>query len=353
MPRNFSGHVFFANGSPAENIQVHVFDKDEPDKKDDDLTINPGLSDKTGNFTVTYEPSRYLDHKEIEIKIPLFGTRRIRIPDISDVYLPYLQFRYDFINRTRTYNAALNPFEKEFRLPEMIPVDFKPSLHGFKFDNSFDGYPLPFSVRGLPSIPNVPDSYGLCGGMSSAAYDFILAGRSIPDTPITPEQGSPLQKYLYKRQIDTFGSFGEYIVKFFRWMNLPDDTIHGTCKLTYDEFENIQAKLDDKNLVQLGLVYVKWGASREVWENHQVLSYGYSETLPNILTINIYDPNFQDMDDVTIRAERIPVGSIISYGSRKITVFGLKCSQMLGKDNYKDIRGFFAMPYAPIIPPAL
>ena len=358
MARSFSGRILFANKSPAQGVQVRIFDKDDPGKIDDDLTIEPGISDDQGYFNVIYEPQRYLDFKEIEIKVPrlmpadwFLAIRRLRMPDINDVYLPYLQFKYELNGRMRIHNVSLNPYIKEFKLPENMPVDFVPSIHGYKFDNSFPGYPLPFSVPDLPHIPNIPDSYGLCGGMSASAYDFILAGRDIPQNTEVPAQGSLLHKYLYRRQIDTFGPYGKYIIKFLEWMRFPNDTIHGTQKLSHDEFERIQLKLDDKNPVLLGLIYVKWNESKKIWNNHQVLAYKYSEPNSNEIIVNIYDPNFQERDDIIIHAKRVPVGSIIASSYSKMTIFGLKCMQKIGDQDYKEIHGFFEIPYVFVEPP--
>src|SRR5919202_329256 len=298
MAENFTGKVLFANGFPAQNVLVRVFDKDEPGKGDDDLTINPGRSDSEGKFTVRFEPSRYLDYNTIPTKEPVnlpwdltLTTHTRRIPDLTDIYLPYLS--------------------------------------------------------------SVGKAYGLCGGMSSAAYDFLLAGRSIPSDISTPTQGSPLHKYLYRRQVDTFGALGDYITKFAQWMVLPDDTILGIQKRTYDEFEAIHAKLDDGNAVVLGLIYVSGRDSWEIWNNHQALAYSYSEISATTIDINIYDPNYPQRDDVAIRLERVPVGTTLIPGvpPRKRTVLGFKCSQKIGEFD-KNIRGFFAMPYVPIVPPS-
>ncbi len=358
MAENFTGKVLFANGFPAQNVLVRVFDKDEPGKGDDDLTINPGRSDREGQFTVQFEPSRYLDYNTITTKEPVnlpwdltLTTRTRRLPDLTDIYLPYLEFRYTFNGRRCVHTAFIVPFQNEFRLPEIPPFDFKPSVHGFKFVNNFSGYPLPFSIPNLPGLSSVGKAYGLCGGMSSAVYDFLLAGRIIPSDISTPTQGSPLHRYLYRRQVDTFGALGEYITKFAQWMVLPDDTILGIQKRTYDEFEEIHAKLDDGNAVVLGLIYVSGRDSLEIWNNHQVLAYSYSEISATTIDINIYDPNYPQRDDVVIRLERVPVGTTLIPGvpPRKRTVLGFKCSQKIG-DFDKDIRGFFAMPYVPVVP---
>jgi hypothetical protein len=181
----------------------------------------------------------------------------------------------------------------------------------------------------------------------------LLAGRGVSSDTTAPVQGSVFQQYIYRRQVDTFGAFGEYIAKFAQWMVLPDDTILGTQKRTYDEFEEIRAKLDDGNPVVLGLVYVSGSDSFEIWNNHQVLAYGYSEVSDTTINISIYDPNYPERDDVLIRAERIPVGTTFVPGvpPRKRTVLGFKCMQKISDIN-KNLRGFFAMPYVPVVPPA-
>jgi len=360
MAENFTGKVLFANGFPAQNVLVRVFDKDEPGKGDDDLTVEPGRSDGKGNFTVVYEPSRYLDADAIATEEPVnipwnvtptAGTQRH--PELTDIYMPYLEFRYTFNGRRCVYTAFLVPFQSEFRLPEIPPLEFIPSTNGFKFVNNFSGYPLPFSVPNLPGLSSVGKAYGLCGGMSSAANDFVLAGRSIPADTTVPAQGSPMHRYLYRRQIDTFGAMGEYIAKFAQWMIIPDSTILGIQKRTYDEFEEIRVKLDDGNAVVLGLIYVAGRNSIAIWNNHQVLAYNYSEISATTININIYDPNYPLRDDVIIQVERVPVGTTLIPGipPRKRTVLGFKCTQKIGNQT-KNVRGFFAMPYVPVVPPA-
>ncbi|MGB7518517.1 MAG: hypothetical protein WA896_02660, partial [Spirulinaceae cyanobacterium] len=175
MIETFSGKIFFTNGVAAENVQVRIFDKDEGDK-DDNLTVKAGLSDSRGKFTLTYESSRYLDYKTITTKLPqsLLNWNRVsrshRLPDLKDIYLPYLEFRYSYKGRSKRQTAAMIPFVREFRLPEIFTPDvtFTPSQHGFNFLNRFPGYPLPFSVPKLPNLTEIESTYGLCGGMSAA-----------------------------------------------------------------------------------------------------------------------------------------------------------------------------------------
>lgn len=234
-----------------------------------------------------------------------------------------------------------------------VKTNFLPSLHGFGFVNSFSGLPLPFSTSALPGISTIlsrsKSCYGLCGGMSSAAWDFFIAGRTIPSIITVPETGSPLHRYLYQRQIDTYGFLGKSIGKFAKWMALSDSKVQ---KRTDDELQQICDRLDNYQAVILGIVYVSLVDTLAIWLNHQVLAYGYAEKSPKTLNINIYDPNFPGRDDVIIEIKR-------EFPS-------FQCTQKLSGADYKNarglivipsgavyrnIRGFFAMPYIPVNPP--
>jgi hypothetical protein len=350
MAEHFSGKVLFANGYPAQNVLVRVFD-DEPGKGNDDLTVNPGRSDDQGRFTVCFESYRHLDYGKIQTSAPLPSGGWKRQLNLQDIHIQYLEFRYTFNGRRCVHIAVVMPLQKEFHLPEIPTFEFKPSVHGFKFSNNFYGYLLPFSIQNLPNTLTVEKTYGFCGGMAAAAYDFRLAARTIPSTISTPKQLSVLHQYLYQRQIDTFGVMGEYIAKFAQWMLLPEQTIIGTQKRTYDEFVEIRAKLNEGNAVVLGLVQAN-NSHLKIWNNHQVLAYGYSKTSANIININIYDPNYPQRDDLIIKIEQVPLSTtfIPDITLCKETILGFKCTRNLPYPNDK-LRGFFAMPYMPVSPP--
>jgi len=95
------------------------------------------------------------------------------------------------------------------------------------------------------------------------------------------------------------------------------------------------------------------GDTFEIWKNHQVLAYAYSEISATTIDVNIYDPNYPQRDDVVIRVERVPVGTTFVPGvpPRKKTVLGFRCTQRVS-DHSQNVRGFFAMPYVPVEPPA-
>jgi hypothetical protein len=356
MAHDFTGRVLFANGRTARDVRVRVFDKDAPGKGDDDLTFQEGVSDEQGKFTVRFEPSKYLDFREVDddstLSVLFDWTRDL--PDLTDLYKPYLQFRYVFNNRPRVHTAALRPFKREFRLPEVLPIKFVPSVHGLKFVNRYKGYFLPFSVPSIPDLPSATNIYGLCGGMVATSFDFLLTGRPIPSDTKVPKRASPLHQYIVRRQNDSLGALGNQVVRFARWMALPDDTVQGTQKKSMDEFEEIRAKLDDGNPVPIGLVYVSARDTLKIWGNHQVLAVGYTERDDGKLDVHIYDPNHPLRDDVTVHCKRVPIGSSYVAGSppRVTTLFGLKCVQRVGNRKKKDVRGFFAMPYVPVEPPA-
>ncbi|HCE18103.1 MAG TPA: hypothetical protein DEQ80_09610 [Anaerolinea thermolimosa] len=348
MPAYFSARLTYANGIAAQGVEVRVFDRDEPGHTDDDLTLSPGLTDSLGRFQVVYDPARAQDHQLVTRTVPANPPfdwtpvqRTFLEPDPGDDFQPYLRFTYTIAGKKNTGSAPLKPRQTVFQLPEVLEKPFLPTLHGFHFVNRFSGLFLPFSLPFFPDLGNPSATYGLCGGMSAAALDFFLINRAIPQTSEVPVSGAPLQRYLYKRQLDSFGRLGEVILRFIEWMGLPPDSPQGLFKRTLEEFEKIRTRLNRFNPVPLGLVYVLWKESREVWQNHQVLATGYTRDSQNRLQIRIYDPNYPLRDDVRIEAERVPVGQ---------GQFGLICRQWIG-DSPKTLHGFFAMPYQPVIPP--
>ena len=360
MNINLKGSVHYANGDPISGVSVRVFDKDAIGKQDDDLTLNPGFSDANGRFTVIYEPLRYLDYHAIHFpggsddENPDDETNPgTLLPDLGDIFLPYLQFNYTLNGIERSYSVSMGLFQTRFLLPLNPPVSFLPSRDGFRFPNCFNGYFLPYSVPDFLS-PKVPPIYGLCGGMCACAYDFLLAGGVVPQVTEPPHPGTRLQRYLYHRQMDSLGGLGQQAIKVARWTSLPDDTLLGTYRRTYDEFALLRQKLDEGNLVILALIYERATSlnqlSRLVFKNHQVLAYAYEQDPSGVITLQVYDPNLPGHDDVVIRAEPVTLVDDASSPSPE-TAIGLRSLQQMGGNAYKDVRGFFEMPYSPVKPP--
>jgi hypothetical protein len=336
---------------PAGGVAVRVFDRDAPGKGDDDLTVTPGLSDPCGFFHLVYEPGRYRDFARLPfVGLGGAGKDRLRFPDLLDLYAPYLQFRYVLDGQERTHTLALEPFEDRFQLPESIPHNFLPSRHGFQFGNAFKGYMLPFSVPFL-SDSRVSATYGLCGGMSAAAVDFLNYGRGIPPVQAAPRRGTKFHRYLFRRAIDSF-AMGESILRFARWMLLPDKGPNGAWRLTYKAWEEVRAALDQHRLVPLGQLRAKAAnlqeVARRVWENHQVLAYGYIQNPDGSADIRIYDPNCQKDDNVFMHVEQVQVGE-----QDGAPIYGLTSYESDCAEKRRELHGFFAMPYEPAEPPAL
>lgn len=349
MASDLTGRITFANGKAASGVEVRVFDQDAPGKGDDDLTIIPGVSDAGGFFQVRYDPGRYKDFAGLPF-VGLGSSDRNwpHFLDLFDVYSPYLHFRYQLNGQERTHTVNLEPFENRFQLPETTPHCFLPSQHGFQFNNAFSGYMLPLSLPFL-SDGKVPGIYGLCGGMSAGAADFLLFGRKIPAEHEPPRRGTKLHRYLFRRAIDSFAA-GETILRFARWMLLPDEGLNGTWRLTLREWEKVRDALDNQRLVPLGQLRAKASnlqeVTRRVWDNHQVLAYGYTGQPDGSIDIHIYDPNCRAADDVIIHLERVQVGE--EDGE---PVYGLTCYERDCWERRRLLRGFFAIPYEPVEPP--
>lgn len=354
MERTLRGKITFANDVPAAGVEVRVFDQDAPGKRDDDLTQTMGLSDDRGNFSVVYDPGRFRDvltDTRAEPRDPPFDwtlvRREHRHTDWQDLFQPYLRFDYSFQGQARQARAALNWFSTTYTLPQVAtPLPFSPTLHGYHFINLFKGAALPFSIPEIPGLIRISGTYGLCGGMAATAYDHYLYGREIPTRTGVPRSGTALQRYLYRRQMDSFGTLGEYILKFARWMKMPDDTREGLYALTLSEFQQFHARLQDNLASVLGLIYAKGGKISGLFLNHQVLAYAQETLDEERSVIHIYDPNYPDRNDVTIRTER----RLIAEDAGQ-PVYGLVSEQWLGKRPAFPVHGFFLMPYIPIRPP--
>jgi hypothetical protein len=342
-----SGRVTFANGLSAAGVQVRVFDKDAPGKGDDDLTLVQGVSDSSGRFQVEYDPGGYMDFATL----PFIGLRGggLRVPDPLDILSPYLRFTWTEGGQEQVHTVGLELFHDQFKLPEAPELNFLPSRDGLHFVNAFTGYMLPFSVPFL-SDAKVKGPYGLCGGMSAAAADFKLSRRQVPVDKEPPKRGTSLHQYLFRRSMDSF-AMGESILRFARWMLLPDDGANGTYRLTLGEWDKVRAALDANCLVPIGQLRAKAGniqeVSRDVWNNHQVLAYAYTQTAVGVWDIRIYDPNCKDDDSVVIHAEKIQVGT-----EKDQPVYGLACYESDCWEKQRKLHGFFAMPYEPLEPPA-
>lgn len=349
MITELTGKITFANGLAAPEVLVRVFDRDAPGKIDDDMTIVAGKSGPDGVFTVKYDPGRFVDFATL----PVLG---IRVPDVLDILAPYLQLTYSINGLQRVHQTPLVPFKYHYRLPEAHPLDFKPSQNGFAFYNYFPPITLPFTLPGLPKLKRITGFYGLCGGMSAAASDYFLAGCPVPSREDVPASRTRLYKYIFRRAMDSF-RMGESILRFAEWMALDDEGSNGLRRLSLSEFERLREALDNHQLVPLGLV-ISAGKDlktimRDVWLNHQVLAYAYTDNADGSTDVRVYDPNMPRRDDVSIRVEKA-LTSDAGGGeaeAQPLALEGVRLQPVNLRIDPARIRGFFMMPYEPAEPP--
>jgi hypothetical protein len=181
--------------------------------------------------------------------------------------------------------------------------------------------------------------------------DHLYAEKPLPVLKHPPNKGTRLHRYLFTRQLASFGLLGSDIFRYARWMLLRDHGPRGAWKRAYDTFEKLRPRLDAGEMVVLGLVYVSARETLILWENHQVLAYGYRQTSPDSFEIAIYDPNFPRNDSAMIVAERVIVGKQTLPDGRKEPVYGLRCKEQAEGTPGKKVRGFFLVRYSPRRPP--
>ncbi|MEX0315437.1 MAG: hypothetical protein AB3N18_14770 [Allomuricauda sp.] len=173
-------------------------------------------------------------------------------------------------------------------------TSFDPVRYGFKFDNSFKN----IFIDAIDWRTG-----GLCGGMSYSALDYYHTRNiSTPKTKIRPTEGSPLQKYLYDRQVTSitsnldkwtelgFNIEGVRNNQFFNW---------GVENKKGSRINELRPFINRGQPVPLGLQSV--GEKDSDPGNHQVVAIGYdfgsaqdlaSGAYKYKMKIYTYDPNY-------------------------------------------------------------
>src|SRR4051812_16515018 len=86
---------------------------------------------------------------------------------------------------------------------------FRPSVHGFRFTNSFPPAPtVRIDLGPLGTVGLGDASQGVCGGMAFAVRDFFEAGTPVPGFDTPPANGTPLFRFITQRLIDSFHGIG-------------------------------------------------------------------------------------------------------------------------------------------------
>lgn len=201
-----------------------------------------------------------------------------------------------------------------------VDTTFRPHWHGFHFPNDFNvslgdiawdrdrcttitGIVLTGGLAAL-AWPRKIDH--LCGGMCWAALDRYFGHRPgiIPLTTSSPDNGTPLFKELFDRQLDALVAHGSLPGRCADWMARPDEghwhDRHSIGHLTQsEEWPHAKDLLDRGFPASLCVIRVR--GFIDVWKNHQVTAWGYTfDNATRRVELYIYDPNYPDHDDVTL-----------------------------------------------------
>ena len=227
------------------------------------------------------------------------------------------------------------------------PERFVPSRHGFAFTNAWPAQPAVVLDTQLGQITIGNAAAGLCGEMVFVALDYWHAGAVRSTT--RPGPGEPLYRQIVRRLIDSW-NLPAGIAHYYQCMNLPDgdtglDVLgrrividHGLAWRTAQvQWPLIRADLDHGIPAPLAVVTVASSRPADLGLNHQVVAYDYERSGTEV-SVQVYDPNRGQRDDIWIRFDDSPTGS---------TVF----THTLGIDH--PVRGFFRTAYIPAPPPAV
>jgi hypothetical protein len=199
----------------------------------------------------------------------------------------------------------------------MTWIPFKPSVHGWPFEN-------------IKSGPE--DSFTHCGGMCFSALDYYFLRRSLPS------YGQSLRDRIRARQRDSL-SWDAMWAKVSNWTVRSESDgplgIDGLTRMTLrNEWPRIRAKLDSREPVVLCLI--RGAGLDDVFDNHQVVATRYeSGPTSGFHRINIYDSNFPGNDDC-----------FVEFRSTNSDLKSLDARQVNG--GYGDSarpRGFFMVEY--------
>ena len=189
---------------------------------------------------------------------------------------------------------------------EQMVEGFLPSTHGFHFANAWPHGPTVRFGRLDPRWLGIGDAAdGLCGGMVYTAADLFAAGVPVPVDREPFASGSPQFRAIVRRQVE---SLYWLTVPFRYWLRSALGGSFGgdRARSTYErEWPKAKALLDGSRPALLGLIRTASPDPRTLTLNHQVMAYGYAEDGRGV-TLRLYDPNWPDRDDVTIRIHLDP-----------------------------------------------
>lgn len=151
-----------------------------------------------------------------------------------------------------------------------MPVtQFQPSQHGFHFSNN---------------DLNLPQHGGtvLCGGMAYAAVDYFVNGMTVPHDIHAPLNGTPLNDYIFKRQVAAHVGTGNKFVGIFIHVPVLSQVLSGFSMGPDAEFATLIEKLNTGKPCPICL-------ANPGFSGHHLVAMGCNPAPP--ITITAYDPN--------------------------------------------------------------
>lgn len=206
---------------------------------------------------------------------------------------------------------------REMSATNRVP-GFAPSLHGLHFANRWE--PGPTIRLGVldPRLVGVGDAKaGLCGGMAWFVRERFEIGLPVPEDRVAPANGSPLFRSIVRRQILSL-DWLRVPFRFWRAASMaPEALARHSLEVAWPR---IRAAIDAGRLSMVGLTRHHGPNPFELDRDHQVLAFGYTID-GSTITLQIYDPNWPDRDDVTISLG--PEGMGQSTGERLLGTIAL------------------------------
>jgi hypothetical protein len=196
---------------------------------------------------------------------------------------------------------------------------FRPSSGGFHFQNSWPDVPLFIIELGPLKIPIGTAAGGLCGGMAFAVRDFWQAGVGVPTGSDCPAADAPLYQFLTKRLWESWdvpaGPFkylalmdpnpgsglAQKLMQAFSILLPPAwAPQQGRAAIMIrTEWPRVKEDISRNRLSALDLIKTLSDNPLDLGHHHQVLAYGY-ELKDDDLTLQLYDPNWPDNDDISL-----------------------------------------------------
>jgi hypothetical protein len=203
-------------------------------------------------------------------------------------------------------------------------------------------------------------AYGLCGGLAYSALDHWIAHVPIPrgangtDQPArTGVAPAAIRNSLWARLLDSLGP-GGVLRKTIEWSlrlnQIPAFMGGGAAGIknrTVPEWDLVRSHIDAGRPWPIGLIY----NSRDIWDQHQILVYGYENTGTNQGKLFVYDCNKPSQFAVTSDPEPSmdnpsPNTRVVTLDFRGPTLVATSPSDSTGS----TLAGFFCSNYFPVTP---